>query len=193
MFQGRGLQKWAVVLVAIAVIGGIVGFVLTYNYYPRKHVNIQYKGECYELFGDAYESYNRLNAKRQIESLKLQLNAIKEPDAPVRIALSGSTKEASDFAYANDMQVLDTKRFEGIDKILVEGYIQKMKLASIVDDVSADTLLTDNILSNLAILPNQYISEDESKQIAMNLDIITAKGIEDMMQKNSGIKKAECR
>lgn len=184
MFAGKGLQGLAIVIITLVSIGGIVGFVLAYNYYPRKNVNIQYDGRCYELVGDAYESYKQLIEKLQLESLRLRLDAIEDSNALVRIAISGTTDEVYDLA--RNVQVIDVRAFGSIDKVLMEGLIQKSELERVVN-------LKPEIISNLAVLPSEHITEAESESIATHLAVITDQGIEQVMLKNSGVRKAECR
>lgn len=193
MLKGRGARTWAFVLVGLVFTAGIASFVLAYNSYPRKNVNILYDGACYELVEEAYESYRMLNARLQMEALRLRLNAIENPQAMLKIALSGSSQEVTEFVERRDVKITDARNFGGIDKILVEGFIMKSVLDDVVNSNYHAGEKSDAILSNLALLPSDYITEAESDQIAAHLAIITDQGIEEIMLKKSGIRKSDCR
>ena len=69
-------HKIAIPAIAILAAGGIISFLLAYNFYPEKHVNVNIGGKCYELLDSAYAKYQDLAANNEIEILKLQLDAI---------------------------------------------------------------------------------------------------------------------
>ena len=42
-------RKLSLPAIVIFVIGGVISFLLAFNFYPEKNVNINVDGKCYEL------------------------------------------------------------------------------------------------------------------------------------------------
>jgi uncharacterized membrane protein len=38
--------------ILVLLVGGTIGFLLAFNYYPEKHVNVNVDGRCYELLDE---------------------------------------------------------------------------------------------------------------------------------------------
>src|SRR6476619_8310717 len=83
------ITRLAVPVIAILAIGGVISFLLAYSFYPEKHENVTVDGKCYELLGAAHEQYVNLAARRDIETLRLQLSKVESKDAIIPIILSG--------------------------------------------------------------------------------------------------------
>ena len=72
------------------VVGGTASFFLAYGFYPKKNVNINVGGTCYEFLGSAFAEYKNLDAQKRISILKAQYNAIEPPNALIPIIFSGT-------------------------------------------------------------------------------------------------------
>ena len=67
--------------ILILLVGGTIGFLLAFNYYPEKHVNVSVDGRCYELLDESNEKHKILRAQNEINMKKMQLNMIEYDDA----------------------------------------------------------------------------------------------------------------
>ena len=67
--------------ILILLVGGTIGFLLAFTYYPEKHVNVEIDGRCYELLDEANEKHKILRAENEINMKKMQLNMIEYDDA----------------------------------------------------------------------------------------------------------------
>ena len=75
-------------LIAILVIGGVIGFFAVYSFYPENHENVSIDGKCYELVGMAHQKITNLTAEMKIRKMLLQLSKIEPQNA---IILSDAT------------------------------------------------------------------------------------------------------
>jgi len=80
-------SRLAIPAVAILAIGGVISFLLAYNFCPETHENVTIDGKCYELLGEAHKQYVHLAARKDIETLRLQLRKV-EPK--MRLYISSS-------------------------------------------------------------------------------------------------------
>ena len=55
-------RKLSLPAIIIFVIGGVISFLLAFNFYPEKHVNVNVDGKCYELLDKANIQYQNLAA-----------------------------------------------------------------------------------------------------------------------------------
>ena len=67
-------SRLALPAILILAIGGVISFLLAYNFYPEKHENVTIDGKCYELLDAAHEQYENLAARKDIETLRLKLS-----------------------------------------------------------------------------------------------------------------------
>ncbi|MGH9976423.1 MAG: hypothetical protein ACRD8Z_11380, partial [Nitrososphaeraceae archaeon] len=52
--------RLAIPIIIILTIGGIISFFLAYSFYPKKNVNVNVDGLCFELVGSAFNQYTNL-------------------------------------------------------------------------------------------------------------------------------------
>ena len=93
------IARFAVLVIAILAIGGIISFLLAYSFYPEKHENVTVDGKCYELLDAAHKQYVNLAARKEIETLRLQLSKIEPKDAIIPIIFSGSDSDIEQFRH----------------------------------------------------------------------------------------------
>lgn len=200
-------HKLAIPAIAIFAAGGIISFLLAYNFYPEKHVNVNIGGKCYELLDSAYTKYQDLAAKNEIEILKLQLDAInseKEEEQAVALQLpvtfSGTQAGISDFIdkyniinIISDTPISDNSN---VDKRIVKATISKSEFQRIVNDLTLKDVkpLSKTVAGSIGLQPNTYITPAEGKQISLNSNDFMREGIHEIVEsKYDGVKPAECR
>lgn len=166
-------RKLAIPITIILAISGVISFFLAYNFYPKKNVNINVDGTCYELLGLAFDQYKNLEAQKSIRALQLQLDAIEPPNA------------------AKNNQI------GNIDKYIVNGIVKKPYLNQILEDLKAtdSNPLNRTVLSTVGLQPNPFITQQEGRQIAQNTTDFMQSGIRQIVEYgNTGdINAAECR
>ena len=67
-------RKLSLPAIIIFVIGGVISFLLAFNFYPEKHVNVNIDGKCYELLDKANMQYQNLAASNRLLVLKMQID-----------------------------------------------------------------------------------------------------------------------
>ena len=194
----RNLQFIIVPGIIIGIIGGILLFFVTYNYYPQKNVNINLNGNCYEFLDGAYQKYQDLVSIRERELLKMQIAAIGESHILVPITFSGSSVNVDRIIDDFDINVTDIQTLGDenirVDKMIVKGVVSNEILEQILKNISENN--TDSSLDSMpkiGILPNSGISASESANISNNIDQFMTKGIKEIMLDKNGVKETECR
>ena len=116
------ITRLAVPAIAILATGGVISFLLAYSFYPEKHENVTVDGKCYELLGTAHEQYVNLAARRDIETLRLQLSKVEPKDAIIPIIFSGKDSDIEQFKRKYPLMVTSQHRvkyFPNIDASVV--------------------------------------------------------------------------
>ena len=98
-------HRLAIPIIVILAISGIISFFLAYNFYPKKNVNVNVDGICYELLGSAFDQYKNLETQRSVRALQLQLNAIEPPNAAIPISFSGTKDGVMEFSSKYDINI----------------------------------------------------------------------------------------
>ncbi len=91
------MLRLVIPLIIIFIIVGAISFSLAFTYYPKKNVNVNLDGICYEILGPAYADYKELEAQRGLRVLAHEYNAIEEPDAIIPIVYTGTKDQVQDF------------------------------------------------------------------------------------------------
>ena len=190
-------RKLAIPIIIILAISGVFSFFLAYNFYPKKNVNINVDGTCYELLGSAFDQYKNLEAQKSIRALQLQLDAIEPPNAAIPISFSGTKDGIIEFSSKYDIDMNKNNQIGNIDKYMVNGIVKKPYLNQILEDLKAtdSNPLNRTVLSTVGLQPNPFITQQEGRQIAHNTTDFMQSGIEQIVEyDNTGdINAAECR
>jgi hypothetical protein len=184
------------ILALLAV--GTVGFLLAFNYYPEKHVNVDIDGKCYELLDAANEKHKILRAENEINVKQMQLNMIERSDTSLPIVFSGFKNSIDDFIKQYNIRniiliqkVSDNPTF---DKYIIKATLSKNEFQKIVDDLTLnDFYPTLSVKGSIGLGPNKYISSEEGKIISAESKDFMENGIKNIVDSNVGIKLAECR
>jgi hypothetical protein len=184
--------------ILVLLVGGTIGFLLAFNYYPEKHVNVNVDGRCYELLDAANEKHKILRAQNEINIKKLQLNMIEYSDASLPVTFSGFKENEDDFIkqynIRNIISVQKVSDNPTFDKYIIKATLSKNELQKIVNDLTlTDYYPTLSVRGGVGLGPNKYISSEERKVISAESKDFMENGIKDIVESNVGIKSAECR
>jgi hypothetical protein len=196
--------KFAIPVIVVVIIGGMISGLMAYNFYPEKHVNVNIDdGKCYELLDSANVEYQNLAAKNKIEILKLQLDAInseKEQAVILPVIFSGTQAGILDFTDKYNMIniISDTPISDNsnVDKRIVKATITKSEFQRIVNDLTLKDVkpLSETVAGSIGLQPNTYITPAEGKQISLSSNDFMREGIHEIVESNyDGVKSAECR
>ena len=192
------VTKLAVLAIAILAIGGVISFLLAYSYYPEKHENVTVDGKCYELLDEAHRQYVNLAARKDIETLKLQLSKVESNDAILPIIFSGRDSDIKNFEQSYD--ILETsqqkvKYYPNIDASAVTANISKNELQKIVVNLTLKDVYPSakTVAGSIGIEPNGYITLAEGKDISIKANKFMSDGIREIIDNANGVKSAYCR
>jgi len=197
------MLKLAIPLIIIFIIVGAVSFSLAFTYYPKKNVNVNVDGICYEILGPAYTDYKELEAERELRVLVHEYNAIEEPNSVIPIVYTGTRDQVQEFVSKYNVIVTDNQEIGGemyytndyIGKTIIKGEISKTNLLKVIVDLSSHKrVLNENVLYHLGIQNNTFLSSDEREKISSGSTSFMIEGIQKILEnRKDSIKQAECR
>ena len=197
------MLKLAIPLIIIFIIAGAVSFSLAFTYYPKKNVNVNVDGICYEILGPAYTDYKELEAERELRVLVHEYNAIEEPNSVIPIVYTGTRDQAQEFVSMYNVKVTDNQEIGGemyytnnyIGKTIIKGEISKTNLLKVIADSSSPKrVLNENVLYHLGIQNNTFLSSDEREKISSDSTSFMLEGIQKILEnRKDSIRQAECR
>jgi hypothetical protein len=197
------MLKLAIPLVVIFIIVGAVSFSLAFTYYPKKNVNVNVDGICYEILGPAYVEYKDLEAERELRVLAHEYNAIENPNSIIPIVYAGTKDQVQDFISKYNVRVTDNQEIGGemyytndyIGKTIIKGEISKANLLKVITDLSSPKKgLDKNTLYNLGLQNNAFLSSEEREKISSDSTSFMLEGIQKILENSKdSIKQAECR
>ena len=197
------MLKLAIPLIIIFIIAGALSFSLAFTYYPKKNVNVNVDGTCYEILGPAYTDYKELEAERELRVLVHEYNAIEEPNSVIPIVYTGTRDQAQEFVSMYNVKVTDNQEIGGemyytndyIGKTIIKGEISKTNLLKVIADLSSPKrVLNENVLYHLGIQDNTFLSSDEREKISSDSTSFMLEGIQKILEnRKDSIKQAECR
>jgi hypothetical protein len=192
-------HKLAIPFIVILAIGGVLSFLLAYNFYPKKNVNVNVEGTCYELLGSAFDQYRTLDAQRSIRVLQLQLDAVEPSNALIPISYTGTEDAVKKFSSKYGVDIIDNMQIGNIDKYIVEGVIQKPSFQRILENLTMADLDPSNktVEGTLGMRSNPFLTQEEGLRIAQDIKNFMKIGIENIVEhgnnSNNNIRHAECR
>jgi hypothetical protein len=166
-------------------------------------VNVNVDGICYEILGPVYADYKDLEAERELRVLAHVYNAIEEPNAIIPILYTGTKGQVQDFISKYNARVTDNQEIGGeiyytkdyIGKTIIKGEISKANLLKVISDLSSPKRhLNENVLYNLGIQTNTFLSSEEREKISSDSTNFMLQGIQKILEnRKDSIKQAECR
>jgi hypothetical protein len=203
VFDMVDFHKLAIPIIIILIVGGTAGFFLAYGFYPKKNVNVDVRNVCYELLGSSFAEYKYLDAKKRMNILKLQYDAIEPPNALIPIIVSGTNNEITEFTDKYNIDIVEEKQVgdasnenNNIDKYIVKGTISKPYFKQMLNGLTLHDFdsAAKTIQGSIGIQPNQFITLTEGKEISTEANNFMKSGIQQMIEDNrDDIKQAECR
>ena len=197
------MLRLVIPLIIIFLIVGAISFSLAFTFYPKKNVNVNLDGICYEILGPAYADYKELEAERELRVLVHEYNAIEEPNAIIPIVYTGTKGQVHDFISKYNAKVTDIQEIGGemyynkeyIGKTIITGEISKENLLKVISDLSSlKTNYDENSLYNLGIQTNTFISLQEREKISSDSTSFMLEGIQNIVENSKdNIKQTECR
>ena len=192
------ITRLAVPAIAILAIGGVISFLLAYSFYPEKHENVTVDGKCYELLGAAHEQYVNLAARKDIETLRLQLSKVEPKDAIIPIIFSGKDSDIEHFKHKYPLMVTSqhkVKYFPNIDASVITANITKNELQNIAGNLTLKDVYPSakTISGSIGIEPNNYITSAEGKDISTKSKEFMSNGIREIIANSDGARSAYCR
>ena len=197
------MLKLAIPLIIIFIIAGAVSFSLAFTYYPKKNVNVNVDGICYEILGPAYTDYKELEAERELRVLVHEYNAIEEQNSVIPIVYTGTRDQVQEFVSKYNVIVTDNQEIGGemyytndyIGKTIIKGEISKTNLLKVIADLSSPKRVSnENVLYHLGIQNNTFLSSDEREKISSDSTSFMLEGIQKILDnRKDSIKQAECR
>ena len=197
------MLRLVIPLIIIFIIVGAISFSLAFTYYPKKNVNVNLDGVCYEILGPAYSDYKVLEAERELRVLAHVYNAIEEPNAIIPIVYTGTKGQVQDFISMYNAKVTNIQEIGGemyynkeyIGKTIIRGEISKENLLKVISDLSSlKTNSDENSLYNLGIRTNTFNSSQEREKISTDSTSFMLEGIQNILEnRKDNIKQAECR
>jgi hypothetical protein len=195
--------RLAIPLIVIFMIAGAIGFSLAFTYYPKKNVNVNIDGTCFEILGPAFVEYKKLEAERELRVLIHQFNAIEGPDTIIPITYTGTKEEVREFISKYNVRITDNQEIGGemyytknyVGKTIIKGEISKPNLLKVISDLSTTTRdLNENTLYNLGIQANPFLTPEERERISEDATTFMLQGIQKILEnREDSIKRAECR
>ena len=196
------MLKLAIPLIIIFIIAGAVSFSLAFTYYPKKNVNVNVDGICYEILGPAYTDYKELEAERELRVLVHEYNAIEEPNSVIPIVYTGTRDQVQEFVSKYNVRVTDNQEIGGemyytndyIGKTIIKGEISKANLLKVITDLSSSKKAMNENVYNLGIQNNTFLSSEEREKISSDSTTFMIEGIQKILEnRKDSIKQAECR
>ena len=196
------MLKLAIPLIVIFIIVGAVSFSLAFTYYPKKNVNVNVDGICYEILGPAYADYKDLEAERELQVIAHEYNAIEKPNSIIPIVYTGTKDQVQDFISKYNVRVTDNQEIGGemyytndyIGKTIIKGEISKANLLKVITDLSSSKKAMNENVYNLGIQNNTFLSSEEREKISSDSTTFMIEGIQKILEnRKDSIKQAECR
>lgn len=131
-------RNLSIPVIIILVIGGVISFLLAFNFYPEKHVNVNIDGRCYELVDNANIQYQNLAASNRLLVLKMQITYIESADAKIPIIFSGYEERINEFLQRYPFQIIEKQNITNsvnpsLNKNIVKAIVSKNELSNLIN------------------------------------------------------------
>jgi len=179
-------------------VGGLISFILVFNFYPEKHENVQVDGKCFELKGSAHNTYNHLFAESKKNYLENLTSKITDPNSIIPITFTGQNSEIYKFIDKYGIEVTSKKSvlfYPHINGSVIIGNVSGTILSSIIKDISQDDLVpsSKSILGSISIMPNAQMTERDFENASLLRDQFVQNGLRNIVKNSDDVTAAECR
>ena len=187
-------------VIIILVIGGVISFLLAFNFYPEKHVNVNIDGRCYELIDNANIQYQNLAASNRLLVLKMQIDYIESADAKIPIIFSGYEERINEFLQRYPFQIIEKQNITNsvnpsLSKNIVKAIVSKNELSNLINHskISDFYPYSNSIIGSIGIQSTQYFTLEEGKAVSNKSKELMYKELKEIIESKDGVKSAECR
>lgn len=193
-------RKLSLPAIIIFVIGGVISFLLAFNFYPEKHVNVNVDGKCYELLDMANIQYQNLAATNRLPVLKMQIDYIESANAKIPIIFSGYEERINEFLQIYPFQIIDKQNITNsvnpsLNKNIVKAIVSKNELSNLINNskISDFYQYSNSIIGSIGIQSTQYFTLEEGKAVSNKSKELMYNGLKEIIERKEGVKSAECR
>lgn len=193
-------RKLSLPAVIIFVIGGVISFLLAFNFYPEKHVNVNIDGKCYELLDKANIQYQNLAASNRLLVLKMQIDYIESADAKIPIIFSGYEERINEFLKIHPFQIIEKQNITNsvnpsLNKSIVKAIVSKNELSNLINNskISDFYQYSNSIIGSIGIQSTQYFTLEEGKAVSNKSKELMYNGLKEIIESKERVKSAECR
>ena len=193
-------RKLSLPAIIIFVIGGVISFLLAFNFYPEKHVNVNIDGKCYELLDKANMQYQNLAASNRLLVLKMQIDYIESVGAKIPIIFSGYEERINEFLQIHPFQIIEKQNITNsvnpsLNKNIVKAIVSKNELSNLINNskISDFYQYSNSIIGSIGIQSTQYFTLEEGKAVSNKSKELMYNGLKEIIESKEGVKSAECR
>jgi hypothetical protein len=193
-------RKLSLPAIIIFGIGGVISFLLAFNFYPEKHVNVNIDGKCYELLDKANMQYQNLAASNRLLVLKMQIDYIESADAKIPIIFSGYEERINEFLQIYPFQIIEKQNITNsvnpsLNKNIVKAIVSKNELSNLINNskISDFYQYSNSIIGSIGIQSTQYFTVEEGKAVSNKSKELMYNGLKGIIESKEGVKSAECR
>ena len=193
-------RKLSLPAIIIFVIGGVISFLLAFNFYPEKHVNVNIDGKCYELLDKANMQYQNLAASNRLLVLKMQIDYIESAVAKIPIIFSGYEERINEFLQIYPFQIIEKQNITNsvnpsLNKNIVKAIVSKNELSNLINNskISDFYQYSNSIIGSIGIQSTQYFTLEEGKAVSNKSKELMYNGLKEIIESKEGVKSAECR
>jgi len=143
--------------------------------------------------------YKNLEDRKERELLRMQIQAIERTDVSIPIVFSGSQSEVETLIDIGKINVTSRQTLgdnqTSVDKVIVKGLGKLSFLQQYYNDWNTNSTKDPGMQNSLkiGILPNKFISGQESASIKAKMDRFMVQGIKEILSTKDGVKSTECR
>jgi hypothetical protein len=185
-------------IIGSLIVGGLISFIIVFNFYPEKHENVQVDGKCFELKGTAHNAYNQLLAQSKKDYLKILTSEISNPSTMIPITFTGQNTEIYRFVDKYDIAVTSRQNitfYPNTQGSVIIGNVSGITLSVIVNNLSLNDLLASSksILGSISIIPNKQITQLELENASLLEKKFVQNGLTTIIKNSDDVSPAECR
>jgi hypothetical protein len=185
-------------IIATLIVGGLISFILVFNFYPEKHENVQVDGKCFELKGAAHNTYNHLLAQSKKNYLENLTSKITDLNSIIPVTFTGQNSEIYKFIDKHDITVTSKQNvifYPNINGSVIIGNVPGTMLSSIINDLSVNDLVpsSKSIPGSISIMPNPQLMQQDFKNASLLRDQFVQTGLRTIVKNSDDATEAECR
>jgi hypothetical protein len=185
-------------IIGSLIVGGLISFIIVFNFYPEKHENVQVDGKCFELKGAAHNAYNQLLAQSKKNYLKILTSEISNSSAMIPITFTGQNTEIYSFVDKYDIAVTSRQNitfYPNTQGSVIIGNVSGITLSVIVNNLSLNDLLASSksIPGSISIIPNEQITQLELENASLLEKGFVQNGLTTIIKNSDDVAAAECR